>query len=172
MRSRRTGVRFAISQLVADEELHLLFDETCELDAPPMAVFALIADHGAWPRWIAGLRRLDVDESSARVPGGVGIRRILYPLFGPPGVEVVTAFAPPFGLAYSATDDSLRGLCTRHEAVLSCTPTARGTRLRWTVRARPSSSWWKRIIARFVFSWPYRAGLKNLREHFSVRTAK
>jgi uncharacterized protein YndB with AHSA1/START domain len=165
-------VRFALHSSVANEERHLLFDETCELDAPPMAVFARLADHRTWPRWIAGLRRVDVDESCARVPGGAGIRRILYPIFGPPGVEVVTAFEPPFGLAYSATDDSLRGLCTLHEAVLSCTPTARGTRLRWTVRARPSSSWWKRIIARCVFSWPYRAGLRKLQEHFSVRAAK
>jgi uncharacterized protein YndB with AHSA1/START domain len=142
------------------------FDAICELGAPPSVVFAFIANHAELPRWIPGLRRVDVDESQARSRGGVGTRRTLHALAGPPGVEIVTALEPPHRLVYSATDESLRGLCTDHSAELSCIASARGTVLRWTVRAKPPSSWWRRILARLVFNLACRAGLRNLRKEF------
>jgi hypothetical protein len=158
-----------VTSVVPDDSPPLLFDAACDLGAPPAVVFAFIADHAALPRWIPGLRRVDVDETRACSPGGVGTVRKLHALAGPPGVEIVTAFEPPACLAYSATDESLRGLCTRHTAELSCRAIASGTRLRWTVRADPSPSWWKRVAARLIFNLACQAGLRNLRTHFRRR---
>ena len=150
----------------------LLVDLTCELPATPSEVFAVIGDHRALPRWIPGLRQVEVDDSGAKLPGGVGTRRTLRMLVGPPGVEVVTAFDPPARIAYGATDESLRGLCTQHAAELSCVPTERGTRLRWTVRAELSSSWWRRFIAPLMFRLVCRAGLRRLRRRFDAASSR
>ena len=148
----RVARRLRCHRLVSEEDPPVLAEATCELGAEPSEVFALIGDHASLPQWIPGLRRVDVDESRALSPRGVGTRRTLRMLLAPPGVEVITAFEPPVRLVYSATDESLRGLCTRHSAELSCAACGTGTRLRWTVRAQPSPSWWRRIVAHFMFS--------------------
>jgi hypothetical protein len=86
---------------------------------------------------------------------------------GPPGVEVVTAFEPVSRLTYSATDESLRGLCSGHSAELALTPSAAGgTLLRWTVWAEPAPSWWRRTLAHLLFRLACGAGLRNLRKLF------
>jgi|CZKU01.1.fsa_nt_gi hypothetical protein len=162
----RVARRLRCPPLVSEDQPPLLVEATCELEAEPSEVFALIGDHASLPRWIPGLRRVEVDESRALSPRGVGTRRTLRMLLGSPGVEVITAFEPPARLAYSATDESLRGLCTGHIAELSCAACGTGTRLRWTVRAQPSHSWWKRIVARLMFNLACRAGLRNLRRQF------
>jgi len=154
-----------------DEQTTVLFDGRAELGARPSDVFSFVADHAGLPRWIPGLRRVDVDVSEAQTPGGVGTRRTLRMRVGPPGVEIVTAFEPPNRLAYSATDASLRRLCTNHQAELTCAPTPSGTHLRWTVRAKPSPSWWRRLAARFVFNAACGAGMTNLRKYFLARAS-
>jgi uncharacterized protein YndB with AHSA1/START domain len=153
---------------MANEESPVQFDATCELGASPSAVFALIADHAALSQWVPGLRRVDVDDSRASTPGGVGTRRTLIPAIGPPGVEVVLAFDPPNFLAYSATDASLRGLYTRHRVEMSCTPTPRGTLFRWVIRGLPSVSWFKRIAAQLMFGLAQRASVRNLQRLFPL----
>jgi len=153
---------------MTDEPITLLVDMTCELPAAPEDVFAVIGDHRALARWIPGLRAVEVDESRADSPGGAGTRRTLRMGLGPPGVEVVTVFAPPHRIAYGATDESLRGLCTCHAAELTCTPSGGGTVVRWTVRARLSTSWWRRWLAPLMFRLVCRAGLRRLRRLLAV----
>ena len=147
------------------------FEAAADLDAAPEVAFALISDHRRLPSWIPGLRRVEVDESQALSPGGVGTRRTLYPVVGPFGVEVVVEFEPPRRMAYSASDASLRGLLTRHRAELWCEPSAAGTRVRWVVRGVPARTWWKRMLAWLFVRHAQRAGLANLRRHFAAQRA-
>lgn len=142
------------------------FEAETELNARPEAVFAIISDHQRLPTWIPGLRRVDVDESNAMSPGGIGTRRTLYPMVGPSGVEVIVDFDPPRRLVYCASDESLRGLLTRHRAEISCEPSVSGTRIRWLVRGIPSRTWWRRVLAGAVFRHAQRSGLANLRRRF------
>ena len=151
---------------VAAEVPPIQFEAGIEVDAQPEAVFALISDHRQLPSWVPGLRRVEVDESQASSPGGVGTRRKLYPIIGAAGVEVVVAFEPPHRIVYSASDESLRGLLTRHRAEISCQPSAGGTLIRWIVRGVRSRSGWKRILAKMVFRHALRGGLANLHRHF------
>lgn len=138
------------------------------LSAPPAVVFALISNHAALPTWVPGLRRVDVDDSRAARPGGVGTRRTLYPHVGVPGTEVVVAFEPPFRLSYSATDESLRGFLTAHLSELHCAAYGDGTELSWTIRGRLARSWWKRLFARLLFARAIRVGAKNLERRFAT----
>jgi hypothetical protein len=153
---------------VPDEKPTVIIDGTRELNAQPSAIFAVISNHRALPRWIPGLRRVDLDESPSVSPHGIGTRRTLRMFLGPAGVEVITAFEPPSLLSYSATDESLRGLCTNHTAELSCTASARGTLLRWRVQATLPRSWWRRLLTALVFRTVCRAGLRNL-SHMFIR---
>ncbi|MEY2930654.1 MAG: Polyketide cyclase / dehydrase and lipid transport [Pseudomonadota bacterium] len=144
-------------------------EASCELGAAPEVVFALLSDHASLPSWVPGLRRVEVDCSNAVSPGGVGTRRTLHALAGPPGTEIITDLVAPQRLAYSATDSSLRGLLTQHRAELCCEPSEGGTRLRWSVSGVPSQTWWKRVGARLIFGGAQRAGLRNLRRRFPPR---
>jgi uncharacterized protein YndB with AHSA1/START domain len=139
-----------------------------EINAQPEVVFAIISDHRRLPTWIPGLRRVDVDESQALSPGGIGTRRRLHPIVGPSGVEMIIEFEPPRKMVYRASDESLRGLLTRHRSEISCESSAAGTRLRWIVRGIPSQTWWKRILAKAMFSHAQQTGLANLRRRFPV----
>jgi uncharacterized protein YndB with AHSA1/START domain len=146
------------------------FDRSCDLGVTPEALFALLRDYTALPRWVPGLRRVEVDASAAASPDGVGTRRILHPHLGVAGVETITAFEPPHRLAYSASDESLRGLYTSHSSELCCTPSEQGTHVRWVIRAWPSERWWKRLAARWLFGLAQQASLRRLRELFPLRS--
>jgi uncharacterized protein YndB with AHSA1/START domain len=146
-----------------------LLDAVIHLRAPASEVFALIGDHRALPRWVPGVRRVVVDDSRAESPGGVGARRTLHMVLGPAGEEVVTTFVPPVRLRYSATDESLRGLCRSHTAELSCVPTERGTRLRWIVDVELPVSLWRRAVARALFWLVCSAGLRRLEAQLGGR---
>jgi uncharacterized protein YndB with AHSA1/START domain len=153
------------SSLVADAS-PIQFDRSCELDVAPEKLFALLRDYEALPQWVPGLSRVEVDRSWAQSPDGVGTRRTLHPKLGVAGVETITAFEPPRLLAYSASDESLRGLYTAHSSELLCIPTERGTCLRWTIRAQPSAIWWKRVATRVMFGMAQQASLHRLHERF------
>jgi hypothetical protein len=142
------------------------FHAQIEIHAPPEVVFAILSDHRGLLTWIPGLRRVDVDESGAQSPGGIGARRTHVPIAGPSGVEVIVGFELPRKMAYCASDESLRGLLTRHRSELWCESSPVGTLLRWSVRGEPSRTWWKRILARVVFRRAQRVGLANLRRRF------
>lgn len=118
----------------------LQFEAMTERDAPPGVVFTFVSEHRRLPSWIPGLRRLEVDESQALSPGGIGTRRTLHPVAGASGVEVVLAFEPPRRMVYSASDESLRGLLTEHRAEL----------------------------CRVVFRYAQRAGLSKLGRRFAA----
>jgi hypothetical protein len=145
------------------------FDCSCDLGVTEDVLFALLRDYRALPRWVPGLRRVEVDASRAASPDGVGTRRILYPRLGAAGVETITAFEPPRRLAYSASDESLRGLYTGHSSELYCTPSEQGTHVRWVIRGWPSERWWKRFLARWLFGMALEASLHRLRQLFPLR---
>jgi uncharacterized protein YndB with AHSA1/START domain len=145
------------------------FDRSCDLGVTPEDLFALLRDYSALPRWVPGLRRVEVDASAAASPDGVGTRRILHPHLGVAGVETITAFEPPRRLTYSASDESLRGLYTGHWSELCCTPSEQGTHLRWVIRGWPSERWWKRLAARWLFGLAQQASLRRLRQLFPLR---
>jgi uncharacterized protein YndB with AHSA1/START domain len=144
------------------------FDLSCELGAPPEVVFSLLRDHAALPEWVPGLRSVEVDVAAAEVPGGAGTVRTLYPWLGSAGRETVLALEPPWRLAYSASDESLRGLYSAHLAELTCAASPAGTRLRWIVRARSSPRWWLRGTARLLFGLGLRGALRRLRRRFPI----
>ena len=48
------------------------FENVVELEAPPEAVFDIFADGESWPRWFAGIRRV---EWTSPEPKGVGTTR-------------------------------------------------------------------------------------------------
>ena len=157
------GMSVATPLTVSRSSPAVLFDATCTLDVAPTLAFDYIADHAGLPRWIPGLRSVSVDESASESPGGVGTRRILRAIAGPPGTEVVTAFDRPLRLAYRATDESLRGLCTSHNAELRCRPHHAGCEIQWTVTAMLPDALWRRVAARLVFYIVYGLALRNLR---------
>jgi uncharacterized protein YndB with AHSA1/START domain len=147
----------------APAESTLQLEYTVELGAPPDAVFALLTDHKALPTWVPLLRRVEVDGQAA---GGVDTVRILHPWLGPAGEERIVEHDPPLAMSYSATDHALRGLYTQHLARITCTPSACGTTLRWTVKAHPAARAWRRVAARILFGWALRRSLRNLRARF------
>ena len=149
-----------------------LADVRVALDAPPDEVFAFITDHAKLPSWAPGVHRVAVDASRAEVAGGPGTVRTLIPRFGASGVETVVASEAPARFVYSASDASLRGLCTHHRTTLSLAPSGAGSRteLRWVVEATPSPSWWRAWVARWMFAWAARASCRNLRRIVDGRT--
>ena len=148
-----------------------LADVRVALDAPPDEVFAFITDHAQLPSWAPGVHRVAVDGSRPEVAGGPGTERTLYPRFGAEGVETVVASEAPARFVYSASDASLRGLCTHHRTTLSLAPSSAGSRteLRWVVEAAPSPSWWRAWVARWMFGWAARASCRNLGRIFERR---
>lgn len=125
-------------------------------------VFALLGNHALLPTWAPGLKQVEVDDTNATSPGGVGAVRTLYPKIGPPGRETIVAFEPDHRLAYSASDASLRGLCTGHLTEISLESAAGGTRLRWVTRVVLARSWWRRVLAYTMFRWAAHASCKKL----------
>lgn len=156
---------------MAHAPAHKLAGVHVALDAPPDEVFAFITDHAKLPSWAPGVHRVGVDTSRAEIEGGPGTVRTLYPRFGASGVETVVASEAPARFVYSASDTSLRGLCTNHRTTLLLAPMDAGgrTELRWVVEAAPSPSWWRAWIARWMFAWAARVSCRNLRRIFDGR---
>ncbi|HTQ02767.1 MAG TPA: SRPBCC family protein [Polyangiaceae bacterium] len=144
------------------------FETRRYLSAPPAVVFALISDNATLPTPEPGPGRVQADEARSTLPRGAGTRRTLDPLMGIAGTEGVVAFEPPFGLSYSATDESLRGLLTAHVSELQCAAYGEGTELSWTVRGRLARSWWKRLLARLLFARALRSGVKDLERRLAT----
>lgn len=146
-------------------------DVRVTLDAPPDEVFAFITDHAKLPSRAPGVHRVSIDASRAEIAGGPGTMRTLFPRFGASGVETVVASEAPARFVYSASDASLRGLCTDHRSTLSLAPLNAGSRteLRWLVEAAPAPSWWRAWVARWMFAWAARVSCRNLRRVFDAR---
>ena len=146
-------------------------DVRVALDAPSDEVLAFITDHAKLPSWAPGVSRISIDTSRAEIAGGPGTMRMLYPRFGASGVERVLASETPARFVYSASDTSLRGLCTDHRTTLLLAPLDAGgrTELRWVVEAAPSPSWWRARIARWMFAWAARVSCRNLLRIFDGR---
>lgn len=99
------------------------------LEAPPQAVFDLVADHARYDRF-NGIRRSELVETGDPAPNGLGAVRWVW--LGPFRFEEeVTAFEPPARLDYLIRD--VRGLPFRHEGgSIRLTPTEARTDAVWT----------------------------------------
>jgi len=99
------------------------------LDAPPDAVFAILADHAHYDRF-DGIRRSELHQPGDPDPNGLGaVRRVWV---GPLRFEEqVTAFEPPRRLDYVIRD--VKPLPFRHEgASIRLEPDGAGTHAVWT----------------------------------------
>jgi uncharacterized protein YndB with AHSA1/START domain len=99
------------------------------LDAPPDAVFEVIADHARYDRF-DGIRRSELVEPGGPVPNGLGAVRWIW--LGPLRFEEeITAFEPPHRLDYLIRD--VRTLPLRHEGgSIQLAPDGAGTQAVWT----------------------------------------
>jgi uncharacterized protein YndB with AHSA1/START domain len=99
------------------------------LDAPPGALFEIVADHARYDRF-DGIRRSELVEPGDRDPNGLGAVRWIW--LGPLRFEEeVTAFEPPHRLDYLIRD--VRALPFRHEGgSIRLAPDGAGTHAVWT----------------------------------------
>jgi uncharacterized protein YndB with AHSA1/START domain len=99
------------------------------LDAPPEALFEILADHGRYDRF-DGIRRAEVLKEGDPAPNGLGAVRRVW--IGPLRFEEeITAYEPPTRLDYLIVD--LRGVPFRHEGgSIRLTPEGGGTDAVWT----------------------------------------
>jgi len=67
---------FAPAEAPADwpEAAPTRVERTLHVAAPPAALFAVLADHGRWPEWFAGMRKVRVEGPAA----GVGALRSVW----------------------------------------------------------------------------------------------
>jgi uncharacterized protein YndB with AHSA1/START domain len=102
---------------------------TRRIEAPPEAVFDVLADHARYDRF-DGIRRSELVETGVPAPNGLGAVRWVW--LGPFRFEEeVTAFEPPVRLDYLIRD--VRGLPFKHEGgSIRLTPTETGTDADWT----------------------------------------
>jgi uncharacterized protein YndB with AHSA1/START domain len=99
------------------------------LDAPPEALFEIIADHARYDRF-DGIRRSELVEPGDPVPNGLGAVRWIW--LGPLCFEEeITGFEPPRRLDYLIRD--VRTLPFRHEGgSIRLSPDDTGTHALWT----------------------------------------
>jgi hypothetical protein len=99
------------------------------LDAPPGALFEILADHGNYDRF-DGIRRAEVMKEGDPAPNGLGAVRRVW--IGPLRFEEeITAYEPAARLDYLIVD--LRGVPFRHEGgSIRLTPAGDGTDAVWT----------------------------------------
>ena len=102
---------------------------TRQIEAPPDAVFPVLADHAHYDRF-DGVRRAELVEEGVPAPNGLGAVRWVW--LGPLRFEEqVTAFEPPVRLDYLIRD--VRGLPFSHEGgSIRLSPTETGTDAVWT----------------------------------------
>jgi uncharacterized protein YndB with AHSA1/START domain len=99
------------------------------LDAPPEAVFEVVADHARYDRF-DGVRRSELVEPGNLDPNGLGAVRWVW--LGPLRFEEeITAFEPPWRLDYRIRD--VKTLPFRHEGgSIRLEPDGTGTHAVWT----------------------------------------
>jgi uncharacterized protein YndB with AHSA1/START domain len=99
------------------------------LDAPPEAVFEIVADHARYDRF-DGIRRSELVEPGDPDPNGLGAVRWLW--LGPLRFEeVITAFDPPRRFDYLIRQ--VKTLPVRHEGgSIRLEPDGTGTKAVWT----------------------------------------
>jgi carbon monoxide dehydrogenase subunit G len=141
------------------------FDLATRVNAPHETVFDFVADHEQLPTWVPGVKRVEVDNTNAALPGRVGAVRVMHP--GPGGGlrETVRAFDRPWMYAYSAK--SLFGMLTDHTAIFVFEPDGDSTLVRWRTCAVPGSNPIMRFVGRRVFPFQMNWIMRNLQKHFS-----
>lgn len=137
------------------------------LGASPKEVFDFISDFERIPEWMPFVKRVSVDNENADIPGQVGAVRVIES-FGSTTVEKVVAFEPEHLLAYSATDESLRGLYHAHLSVISCElHELGGTNFTWLSYAKPGS-FFVGSFGPLIFRSVLKKSVDNLKKKFSL----
>lgn len=140
------------------------------LDATQRQLFDYIRDFERLSEWIPGARKSWSDDTNAEAPGQVGAVRMISTGFGRPVREVVKAFEAPRMIAYSATDDSLRGIYTDHLSVITCEPhPAGGSVMVWLAYAQPARNPAKRWLGKKVFEVTLHRAIKTLERKLQDR---
>ncbi|HSV39247.1 MAG TPA: SRPBCC family protein [Nocardioidaceae bacterium] len=105
-------------------------------DAPAQAVWDLMTDTSAWPRW-AGVRSVQVDRPGDEARGGAGQLRTIKTWSGTVQEEV-TAVEPGLWFSYSL----LSGAPVHdYRGTVSLEPDAGGTKVTWNVEFLPRRFW-------------------------------
>lgn len=136
--------------------------------ASPRDVFALVSNHARLPEWAPGVLRVEVDNSGAQVPGGAGAVRTLIPRFGRRGHERITRVdRAALRIDYSATDESLVGLCSDHHASITCSAEGAGTRVSFSVQTAPGHDRVRSWLGRWMFRAAVAVSLRRLARCFA-----
>lgn len=122
----------------------IVVSESVEIDAPPTAVWAHIADHASWPEWFTEIDRVEPLGSPTGVGGGrrVFVKRL-------PIDEEFTAWDEDEQFAFAVIRSKIPILHTMAEAV-RLEPIGSGTRVtyRQGLRAQPGFGWLLGLIWR------------------------
>lgn len=138
------------------------------VDAPPLDVFALVSNHARLPEWVPGVLRVEVDNSRAQVPGGAGAVRTLIPRIGRRGHErIIRVDRAALRIDYSATDESLVGLCSDHRASIACSAEGTGTLVSFSVQAAPGRDRLRSWLGRWMFRAAVAISLRRLARYFA-----
>jgi uncharacterized protein YndB with AHSA1/START domain len=160
--ANETGAR------LSDEPL--VFETTRHLDATQHDLFEYISDFDRLSEWIFGAKKSWADDTNAEKPGEAGSVRVIQPLAGPEVRETVKAFEAPRMLAYSAADETFKGLCTSHLSVLTCEPHPNGgTVVCWQSYGRLPSSRAKAWLGKKLFQVALSSSMKKLEHKLSTR---
>lgn len=147
----------------------LQFDVSCEIDAPPEAVFDFLTDFEQLPSWMPLMKKVTVDNTNAVTPRQVGAVRVIDSGVGRPTLETVRAWQRPVLLSYSANDASFRGMFDSHLGILTCEPLEGArTRFRWQTYAKPGippMSW----IGKLLLGWIFRRSMWKLQARLAAQ---
>ncbi len=132
------------------------------------ALFGFITDFTRLPEWMSLIKRSEVDNSDAEVPGQVGAVRVIHAPVGKPTLEKVVAFEPGRLLAYSASDASLMGMYRDHVGVLVTEPAAEGGSLFTWLTYCNTGTVPMRWLGPPMFTYMVRTSLKNLERLFPL----
>lgn len=132
--------------------------------APPNVVWNFITDFSRLDEWIPLATRSRSDDTNAEEPGGVGAVRVIHAAGAPkPTLETVIAKEAPRMLAYSAADENLFGMFTKHLSVLTVEPHPSGdTVFTWLAYGVQPRNRLVRIAGSQLFDKVLASGTKKL----------
>ncbi|HEY9225022.1 MAG TPA: SRPBCC family protein [Gemmatimonadaceae bacterium] len=113
--------------------MHVLLNDTIDIDAPPEVVWSVWSDVERWPEWTASIAQIDLLEPG---PLRAGIRaRVRQPKL-PTAVWTVTSIAPPKGFVWVSKSPGARVTGFHH-----IEPHGRGSRVELGVRFEGPIAW-------------------------------
>lgn len=144
------------------------FENEAELDAPPDAVFDILADTATWPKWFPDFRRATWKTDP---PPGVGSVRVAE-LATVSAREKFIAWEPGARFTFTMLEMTLPLVSTMVEDY-ALTATPKGTRFRWTACYTPRT-WVRPLhpIVRMVFSRMFRQATDGLVKYVAANARR